>query len=254
MGTLMRPIHLRQLVLPALFLVFLSGCHDDETAEEKNRKVRPNDYLSAETYTSLTVDVVYVEGLEPTATTVQALKSYLESVLNKPSGINVVLRSIPSPGAGIYSVETLKQVEFDQRTENTDGERLTAFIFFADGEYVNSTENSKILGVAYDYSSMAIFAQSVHDNSGGPGKPSTAKLETTAVNHEFSHILGLVNNGTPMTVDHHDNAHDGHCTNENCLMYYLAESSEIVPDLFGTATPVLDADCRADLVANGGKQ
>jgi hypothetical protein len=250
----MRLIHLKQLAMSAVFLLLLAGCREEETAHEKNRSVRPNDYLSAETYTTMTVEIVYVEGLEPTATTIQALQAFLETVLNKPSGINIIQRSIPSPGAGVYSVETLQQIEFDERTENTDGELLTAFIFFADGEYVNSTENNKILGVAYDYSSMAIFAQSVRDYSGGPGRPTTAKLETTAVHHEFSHILGLVNNGTPMTVDHHDNSHDGHCTNETCLMYYLAESTEIVPDLFGAATPVLDADCRADLVANGGKQ
>ena len=83
--------------------------------------------------------------------------------------------------------------------------------------------------------------------------PSTAKLESTVLQHEFAHILGLVNNGTPLVDNHHDDEHEGHCDNQDCLMYYLAETSDIAANLFGISAPTLDANCRADLQANGGK-
>lgn len=248
----MKLAQLTRLVIPALLLVILSGC-DKDSPIERNRSVRPNDFLSAEDYTSLTVEIVYVEGLQPNATTVENLKAFLGELLNKPSGINVIERSIPSPGATIYNVDMLRQIELEQRSVNTEDDRLTAYFYFADGEYSGSTANSKVLGIAYDYSSMAIFEESVQEFSGGPGRPSIAKLESTVLQHEFAHILGLVNNGTPLVDNHHDDEHEGHCDNQECLMYYLAETSDIAANLFGISAPVLDANCRADLKANGGK-
>jgi hypothetical protein len=246
-------IFLGRLFMPILLLAVLAGCHEEQSPTEKNRSVRPNDFLSDANYKSLTVELLYVEGMQPTANTVAALKTFLTARLNKPAGINVVERSMASPGAGIYTVDLLRQIEMDNRSANTDGDRLSAYFFFADGQYENSTGSSKTLGVAYDYSSMAIFESSIREFSGGPGKPSTTTLESTALEHEFSHILGLVNNGTPLTSEHHDGSHDGHCLNQDCLMYYLAETSGIAANLFGGSVPKLDANCLADLKANGGK-
>jgi hypothetical protein len=250
----MKPINLLgRLVMPILVLAFLAGCKEDESPTERNRSVRPNDYLTEQDYKSLTVEIVYVEGFQPTANTVLALKTFLIARLNKPAGINVVERSIASPGVGVYDVDLLRQIELEHRTQNTDDDMLTAFFFFADGEYANNSGTNKSLGIAYDYSSMAVFEKTVRDFSGGPGKPSTSTLETTVIEHEFCHILGLVNNGTPITSEHHDPSHDGHCTSQDCLMYYLAETSGIATNLFGGTVPRLDANCLADLKANGGK-
>jgi hypothetical protein len=250
----MKPIALLgRLLMSFLLLAFIAGCKEDESPTERNRSVRPADFLSDENYKSLTVELVFVEGMNPTATTVAALKTFLAARLNKPAGINIVERSIASPGAGIYDVDLLRQIELEHRTQNTDDDMLTAFFFFADGDYANNSGTSKSLGIAYDYSSMAIFESTVREFSGGPGKPSNTTLETTVMQHEFSHILGLVNNGTPITSEHHDPAHDGHCTTQDCLMYYLAETSGIAANLFGGTVPKLDANCLADLKANGGK-
>jgi hypothetical protein len=248
----MRLAQFTRLVIPALLFVILSSC-EKETPYERNRSVRPNDFLSAETYTSLIVEIVYVEGMQPDATTVQNLKEFMATLLNKPAGISVIERSIPSPGMPTYTVDLLRQIELEQRSQNTEDDRITAYFYFTDGEYSGSSSDSKVLGVAYDYSSMAIFKESVLEYSGGPGRPSTARLETTVTEHEFSHILGLVNNGTPLVDNHHDDEHEGHCDNHDCLMYYLAETSDFATTLFGTPVPVLDANCRADLQANGGK-
>ena len=74
------------------------------------------------------------------------------------------------------------------------------------------------------------------------------------MNHEFGHILGLVNNGTPVQSDHHDTANGAHCDVEDCLMYWQAETSGGLGDLVGMSSPPpLDPQCIDDLQANGGK-
>ena len=69
----------------------------------------------------------------------------------------------------------------------------------------------------------------------------------------MGHILGLVDIGSPMQTNHKDAAHGNHCNNTNCLMYYASETTDVLGFLITGNVPVLDANCRADLTANGGK-
>lgn len=244
---------MKRLALLTLLAGIALACDKDPDPTVVNRSVRPNDFLSAEDYTSLTVEIAYIEGFQPTSSTVQNLKAFLTARLNKPTGINVVQHAVPSSGASTITVDMLRDIERQNRSENTGGTNITAFFYFADADYSGNSGTSKTLGVAYDYSSMAIFEKSIREFSGGVNKPSVTTLETTAIFHEFAHILGLVNNGTPMKEQHQDGAHEGHCSDQGCLMYYLAETSGIASNLFGGSVPSLDAHCLADLKANGGK-
>jgi hypothetical protein len=56
-----------------------------------------------------------------------------------------------------------------------------------------------------------------------------------------------------MVNNHQDEANGRHCTNSNCLMYYEAETSDLVANLLGNTVPALDNHCLEDLRANGGK-
>lgn len=71
--------------------------------------------------------------------------------------------------------------------------------------------------------------------------------------HEVGHLLGLVDLGSPMQTNHKDVAHGNHCNNSGCLMYYTSETTDILGFLLTGAIPTLDANCIADLKANGGK-
>jgi len=221
---------------------------------DQNVGVSAQDFLTSDTYSNLVVEIQYASGYEPPQGAVNNLQSLLNERLNKPGGVSITTTEIAAPGQDTYSTADLRAIEDNNRTQFTNGNTIAAYFFFADGGFSQDTENSKILGVAYRNTSMALFQETIENNSGGVGQPSTSLLTSTVMNHEFGHILGLVNNGTPVQSDHHDAANGAHCDVEDCLMYWQAETSGGLGDLVGMSSPPpLDPQCIDDLQANGGK-
>ncbi|ELR68088.1 Membrane metalloprotease [Fulvivirga imtechensis AK7] len=243
------------------FIFCISGCSDKDNEEPQNNPntnqspgVSATDFLSSENYDQLIVEIQYTTGFEPPQQAVSNLRSFLESILNKPSGISIVTTEIAAPGQSSYTIADIQAIEDNNRTEFYEGKTIAAYFVLLDGGYSKDTGNSKVLGVAYRNTSMALFQKTIEDHSGGLGQPSTSLLTSTVINHEFGHILGLVNNGTPLQTEHQDTAHGKHCNVEGCLMYWTAETNQGIADLLGmSAPPSLDAQCLADLKANGGK-
>ncbi len=245
--------HLRSLGILLLVLIAFSCDKEEESPYIVNNSVLPGDFLSSGKYTELVIEAVYVEGYQPTPSALNNVVAFLAQRLNKPAGITVVQRSVASPGRTTVDVDFIRQVEKANRQRVTGGKTLTAWLYFSDAEYSNSTSASKVLGVAYGYSSIAIFEKSVLEFTGGLNQPTAAALETTILSHEFGHVLGLVNNGTSMVSPHQDTGHSAHCSDTECLMYYKAETNVIAGDVLGGGVPELDVNCIADLKAAGGK-
>ncbi len=108
--------------------------------------------------------------------------------------------------------------------------------------------------MAYRNTSFVIFEETIKEFSGQPLAPSTTVLETTVLNHEFSHLLGLVNAGTTPQSNHQDEEHGRHCNIEHCLMNWTAETGEgLLNSISGGTVPSLDDQCINDLQVNGGK-
>lgn len=211
------------------------------------------DLLSDDDYDKLIVEIQYMEGFSPTAATINNLRSFLNATVNK-NDIEIKQKLISAQGKSSYSLDDIKDIEDDNREEFTSGDEIATYLLLLDGEYAGNSGGGKVLGVAYYNTSMALFQKSIKDLTGGLGQPSQDKLETTVTNHEFGHILGLVNNGSDMEVDHQDEANGSHCDNEDCLMNWIAETGDAVNNLLGNSPiPQLDLNCRKDLNANGGK-
>lgn len=243
------------------FVLLLSGCLFFSCKKSSTNSpnapalltVSANDYLSATNYDKLIIQIQYVNGLQPSAGAVQDLKTFLSQRLNKPNGVEVTYSNINSPGKSVYTIDDIRSIESINRTVKHEGRTITAYILFLDGAYSQNNGNLKTLGIAYGGSSMVIFEKTIRDLSGGLGQPSESSVEVTVCEHEFGHVLGLVNNGTGMTTAHQDEPHGKHCSNTSCLMYYATETSDMISNLLGNNVPVLDANCINDLKANGGK-
>lgn len=217
-------------------------------------RITPKDFLDNRQFNTLLIEVKYVEGFKPDEEALNNLKTFLEARLNKPGGIIIEKGSVASPGGFTYSAADLENIEDEVRTNYPQEKTITAFLFYADKGYAGDSEDTKILGVAYGTTSMAIFKESIDEFSGGLTQPSETLLETTVLQHEFGHVLGLVNNGAETQSDHEDQAHRGHCDNPDCLMYYAVETSDFIENLLSSGNvPVLDEQCLKDLRAQGGK-
>lgn len=242
-----------RLVKALLMAAILLGCDKDDPSSSSNNATLPVDFLSDQKYTGLAVEVVYVEGNQPTVLALNNLTNFLDQILNKPGGITVTQRSIRSTGQSVLTVDDIRSIEKSNRQLVTSGKTVAAWIYFADADYSTSTSDSEVLGIAYGASSIAVFEKAVKELGGGFNEPSVASLETTILTHEFGHLLGLVNNGTPMMSPHQDTPHAAHCTNPDCLMYYKAATHIVAEDILGNGVPQLDENCIADLKKAGGR-
>lgn len=213
-----------------------------------------NALLASDSFDELTMEIIYVPGMAPDQGTIRNFETFLEGRLNKPEGIEILQREIETPGKSTYSIENIRNLEDSERSQYNTGKRIAVSGIFIDGEYDQNTDSGSILGVAYRNTSFVLFMETIRSFSGQPLGPSQETLESVVINHEFGHLLGLVNAGTPMQEDHQDEENGRHCDVDTCLMYWTAETGEgLVNSLTGGSIPELDDFCLADLKANGGK-
>ena len=242
-------------ILLGLLLFISFSCKKTETTvsstHPENFKAigaSARDLLAATTYTSIKIEIQYMPGFAPDAASINNAVAFLNSLVNKPGGITVIQTQIPSAGKATMTLNDIVEVEKNYRTVFTSGNQLGVYLLYTDSKY----SEAGALGLAFRNTSMALLGKTVTDNSGGIGQVSRTKLESTVLEHELGHILGLVNLGTPMVTNHQDANNPNHCNNNACLMYYGTNTTSVM-GMLGGSIPALDANCKADLTANGGK-
>jgi hypothetical protein len=205
-----------------------------------------NDLLSSSHYSSLQIEIQYMHGYAPDPAALNNLTVFLKGLLNKPNGIKIIQKEIPA--STLFSLPLNYIVNNERRTRVyfTGNGVITVYVLITNGYY----SDNNILATSYWNTSFCIFGKALNDNSGQIGQVSNSILMTTIMEHEFGHLMGLVDQGSPMQVNHKDATNGAHCSNPNCLMYYNVEAgftNEI------SAVPSLDANCLADLKVNGSK-
>lgn len=246
-------MEIKKIILTLILLTtFICGCKK-KTDPAIIKTITPADFLSASTFKKLYVDLVYDKGFPPTTETISNLKSFLAATVNKPDGIEIALREINGLSKQKLSLADVQAVETENRIKKMPGTSITIFVYMCNAEYNEAEGNYKILGIQYGSSSIVLFGSTIRASSGGLGEPSLPVLETSVMHHEFGHAFGLVDAGTAMVTPHTDSQHGHHCNNQNCLMYYAVETTDIVANILGGKVPPLDVNCNNDLRANGGK-
>lgn len=252
-------------IVSILFIfLFIISCKKDENNEvvddfkAENRKslgVSAEDLLSNDTYSKLTVEFVYFGLYKPTNLAVANFRNFLNERLNKPGGISIVETTIPEVEGSPFTTAELIAIEDAQRTIYTTEDTISVYVFFANGVSINDTNTSVTLGTAYLNTSIVIYEKTLQDLVIGNPQINLSDLETTTLEHEFGHILGLVNLlDDDIHTNHMDPGHPKHCVVEDCLMYFESNTrSQVIQRYAGRRMiPVLDPLCIADLQAKGG--
>ena len=135
------------------------------------------------------LDIVFVEGYAPTPASVSNLVAFIEERCYKPGGIDYVLTSIPEQGKTTYDTRDILDLEEAHRTVYNEGNTLAVFVLLLDGASAKNESNAVILGTAYRNTSFVIFEETIQTYSSSFLSDDKTVLESTVLNHEFSHLV-----------------------------------------------------------------
>lgn len=244
-------------------MLLIGGCSTDlenESISNAANKGRlgssAEDLLSSEDFKSLRIEIAYVLGSEPSESALKEMVRFLETYIHKPEGITLVRTPIPSPGGESYEISDILEIEEEHRSVFNAGDELGVFIFFADGSSSKEEEGKVVLGTAYKNTSMVIFEPSIRKIATNSVLVSRAEITSTTLQHEFGHLLGLVDNGSPAQSEHRDEENGAHCNVSGCLMEASVEFGKGAVNYVKSRRSQdirLDEKCHQDLIANGGK-
>lgn len=242
-----------------LTLLVVTGCiktiaGDDDYIDNRafhNQKVGLSaaDLLRDEKYTSLNIEVQYMEGFEPDPTALKNLQFFLFEHLHKPKGIFITTKQIVAAAEPSLTLEQVVAIERANRTAFVQDNQLTVYILYTNTYYTES----RMLGWAYKNTSAVLFGKKILEHARREDTPDRTILESNVLKHEMGHLLGLVSVGTPLQSDHKDDKHGKHCSNPQCLMYHVVDTKKPFRLLLKSEMAELDDACREDLRANGGR-
>ena len=247
-----------------------------------------NDLLSNDSFDKLLIEIAYVTGFQPSEAAMNNFVLFLKQRTFKED-IEIVYTQLDSPNEETLTLEKIADLESDNRTIYNDGTTLAIYIYFADApsDEDNEDEDLVTLGAVYRNTSMIIHEVTVRKLASKSIIISNADVETSTLNHEFGHLFGLVDLGTPTVNDHEDPEAENHCDVQGCLMRAELQfggpqnKNELAQAKIGAeaelqascslsgqsvlymleqraskglaSAPGLDSECILDLQGNGGK-
>lgn len=253
-----------RFLMSIIVIFFLSACKSDDNnppedptiANKQTTGTSSEDLLKDTEFTTLTLEFVYPEGFQPEAGTISNLVSFLEERLHKPQGITVVQNVISPPEGSSFNINKIINIEDENRTLYNEGSNLAVYVFFANQSSSNDTPNRVTLGSAYRNTSIVIYKKTINAIGASNGVD-VSLAEKTTLQHEFGHLMGLVN----LQLDdihqvHEDTQNNKHCMVEECLMFFqTTDNRAAISRAFLNKSTVRELDplCIEDLQAKGGK-
>ena len=237
-------------ILCVLLAPILTGCFGSDSLSNlgTNRGIPGGLTLAClddSVYTSMVVEVDYHPGYKPETSSTDLLQERLASVCDKPQGVEIQLTETTFTNEEIWTASDVRADGWDEKSHDPrDDSVLYWQVIFPAGVY----EDSSVLGVAVDASTVALFKDSIDDAENIFQRPSAEKIENSVLVHEFGHLLGLVNLVYTSPADHEDSEHPGHSNNEDSVMYWAIESASI-SNFFSNELPTeFDIDDKQDLI------
>ena len=236
----------------------------DESSTGATAKPIWEQLISADPYPRLVIEVDYVAGREPRATSSDQLEVVLASVLDKPGGVEVILDDeLDSLGADhAWTIEertALATATFDLPVPD---DTIKIHALFVDGHAEeDDMMDTVLLGVAWGHESIMMWRDTLDAGCqglvvGALVEQLCAEAEFLIWQHEVGHVVGLVDADLPMVTDHLDPTPGAgkHDVDHDCVMYRAYEGLDaldaVLDRILGGGAPIeLDASCLADIDA-----
>lgn len=199
-------------------------------------------YLRASPARSLVVEVDWMSGRKPAASSLEHLETVLRRELAKPDGVSVRLGDEMATSRTSWTVGGLVVAERQFRRERSSGSRATMWVAFVGGSFA---DGPSALGAAFTASAAVIFRDRIDDAASALLLAS--EIERSVLTHEAGHLLGLVNIGYVSSIDHEDRDHPKHSSNRGSVMFWAVEDLSVRNLLSGGPPDDFDTADRADL-------
>ncbi len=260
----------------------------DKSLNRKDAGDSANDLLGNVAYDTLHIEAVYVTGQKPTATAMANLETFVKQHTQKLA-VTTSYHEVASPEEEKLSLQKIAEIEEDQRSVYNTGRTIALYMYFADALAEDDDEDNNLvtLGAVYRNTSMISYAATIKKLAARSSSVTVSDIETATYNHEFGHLLGLVNLGSTMQINHEETRTNdngevegiNHCNVDGCLMraelLFNASGKNITPlnqsiapcalssksvlamleskTAKDATAPELGPQCKADLIANGGR-
>ncbi|PWJ39187.1 hypothetical protein [Sediminitomix flava] len=225
-----------------LSLSLLSACSDSSDGDINIASDFENSRTYFSTSTSVELEVVYEPDAAPltedtfgggipiwgiTQANIEEVFSDrpLPVFVNVPTSLSQMTQ-VPTQNKTRWTVEDILQFTDDFRRNRSSAIQTYFFVAFVNGIFVNNdgVEQPSTIGLNVTGTPICfIFKDVVSAGSSGDNNALVAFLEQSTLVHELGHAFGYVNNGIPLASDHWDEENGAHCTNENCVMFWLNE-------------------------------
>ena len=278
----MKKIYLSLILVAFVSLLFVNCESDDEVIEEIEVVV-PVDPISLEreeggqdainilteqVYTSLTIELAYLEGNRPQQKSLDSLTVFINKRVNKSGGITYVETVLPSetmPSGVTLPYDKELEIEQQYRTQFRSETNLALWILMVDEVMLNEdgTNDDDTIGFVYSNTGMVLSIPNITSTAEGSPISGYDGVEASTLQHEFCHWLGIF--GPRADALHEAGEHEGigddgdgtgHCKVPTCLMFYSSNNplhGGCVSRFQSEFLVELDALCIADLQALGGK-
>jgi hypothetical protein len=246
-------------------LVLLTGCAGaDDDAGADAAKLRA--LLSSEV-PSLMLEVDSVEGLTLSSAAQDETVSVFSELTGKTGEIEVTLDdTFEGRGEdGSWDWSSIRSLSTRLRDIPSTEAQATVHVLLLDGQYAGSTSDGSVLGLAEGHDLVVLFEGAIRQSCErvaaevDRGQAFEDRLcdqtQLAVLVHEYGHILGLVNSGTPMVEPHEDPDSPGHDTVSECVMDARFNSQAAVDEIRGQLMQDEDPGvhfcdrCREDLAS-----
>ena len=232
-------------------LIALAGCSPLGTSENSSNAYNTRtgqDPMALDlvtlysTVTSITVHVAYEPDAAPFTGAFSDGGQYwsvLETNMNALFLGRIIEPDIyvPKDLAGMEQISTQDQTSwttaqiFDLAQSTWDTHQTSTstefYALFLNGYFNDQgVANKQVVGISINGTPViAVFKDAIRES--GYSSFVDKVMEQTTLVHEFGHAAGLVNGGVPMVTDHEDRGYPGHCTNEDCVMYWQNDGASL---------------------------